>query len=75
LLLSLAAEVAGAGDVVAASWRCCWHWRPMLLALAMLVALFVRGQTTPHTTLVFFDQHKLFIFLPVLKGLRGLLHL
>jgi len=34
LLLSLAAEVAGAGDVVAASWRCCWRWRPMLLSLA-----------------------------------------
>jgi len=25
LLLSLAAEVAGAGDVVTAGWRCCWR--------------------------------------------------
>jgi len=24
-LLSLAAEVAGAGDVVTAGWRCCWR--------------------------------------------------
>jgi len=47
-LLALAADAVAAGDVVAASWRCCWRWRPMLLALAMLVALFVMGQTTPH---------------------------
>jgi len=50
--LALAADAVAAGDVVAASWRCCWRWRPMLLALAMLVALFVRGQTTPHIPLL-----------------------